>query len=113
MTTTVIHDPTIVVVTSPGEYPVTVVRDNTIVAVTAPGPQGPSGPQGPPGGSAYVHTQTSPAATWIINHNLGRKVHVTLFDPAETVVHADIDHGTINQTTITWASPATGSAVLS
>lgn len=91
------------------------------VTVAPPGPTsvtvlpvaGPTGPQGAPGGSYFVHTQSSPSATWIIDHNLGRKVHVTLFDPLSTVIHADIDHGTPNQTTITFPSPVTGSAVIS
>jgi hypothetical protein len=38
-----------------------------------PGPVGPQGQQGPPGsvGGVYRHIQGSPAAVWIVNHNLG------------------------------------------
>lgn len=95
---------------------VVVVREPVVVTVAAPGPQGPQGPAGAPGapgGSYFTHTQSTPAATWIIDHNLAKKVHVTIFNPAGTVIHADIDHGTTNQATITFPSPVTGSAVIS
>jgi len=93
-----------------------------VVVVPVQGPAGPAGdqgdtgPQGPagaPGGSALVFTQASPAATWIVNHNLHRKPQVSLFDVAATVVHADITHGSDDQTTITFAVPAVGSALFS
>ena len=46
---------------------VTVTQGNTtVVTVATAGPQGPGG-----GGAAYVHTQSTPATTWTINHNLG------------------------------------------
>lgn len=64
-------------------------------------------------GEGHAHTQSSPAATWIIDHGLGRKVHVTIFDTAETVIYADVDHGTTNQATITFPSPVAGSAFIS
>lgn len=101
---------------------VVVVREPTVVQVTAPGPQGTSGPIGPPGppgpsgpsgGSYFAHTQSIPAATWVIDHGLAKQVHVTIFDPLNTVIYADIDHGTVNQATITFPSPVTGSAVIS
>lgn len=114
--TTVVTVPTIVTVTSSGDAPVTTVRDNTIVTVTAPGPQGPPGPAGPPGGGYYVHTQTAPSASWIIDHNLGRRVHVALSDATAAPfrnVYADVVHGTLNQTSITFPTPVTGSAVIS
>lgn len=87
--------------------------------LTSPGPQGPEGPQGPqgapgaPGGAAYEFFQGVPSATWVINHNLGRKVNVALFDAAGAVVISDIEHGSLNQATVTWSSPVTGSAYIS
>lgn len=77
------------------------------------GPTGPAGPPGAPGGSAYIHNQTTPASTWVIDHDLSRKVHVTLFDVFNVVIYADIEHGTPDQTTVTFPDPMTGSAVLS
>lgn len=74
---------------------------------------GPQGEPGTPGGSYFVHTQSTPAATWVIDHDLAKKVHVTIFNPAGTVIHADIDHGSPDQTTITFPTPVTGSVVIS
>lgn len=85
------------------------------VAVAAPGPQGPAGPAGPAGaagGSVFLFTQSTPSATWVINHNVGRAVAVTLFDDDGNVVQSDIEHGTANQATVTWSSPTTGSALV-
>ena len=91
----------------------------SIVAIPAPGPQGPAGPTGPqgptgpPGGTGFEYTQGSPSASWIINHNLNRKVHVSVFNSSAEEIFADVVHGTTNQTTVTFPSPVTGSAVIS
>lgn len=91
---------------------------NTLVlpVVGPPGPQGPAGsqgPSGPPGGSGFEYTQAVPASTWIIDHGLGRKVHVSLFSVGAVVVFADVVHGSVNQTTISFAGPTAGSVVIS
>lgn len=104
---------------------VTVVLEENTVAVTrlggplilnAPGPQGPVGPQGPagaPGGSAFEHVQDVPAATWPVNHNLGRRAHVTILDPDGTEVEADIIHSSANSVVITFPTPHTGTVIVS
>lgn len=93
------------------------VLGGVVVPVEGPpgpsGPAGPQGPEGPPGGSGFEYTQAVPASTWIIDHNLGRKVHVSLFSVGAVVVFADVVHGSPNQTTITYPVPTTGSAVIS
>jgi hypothetical protein len=94
---------------------VTVVRPATSLTLNAPGPQGPRGPSGLPGaagGTVYLHEQTTPSATWIINHNVGRRVAVILFDDDGNVVQSDIENGTDNQATVTWSQPTTGSALV-
>ncbi len=94
---------------------VEVVKLVQTVEVTAPGPQGPPGPTGLPGaagGTVYVHEQSLASATWVINHNVGRKVSITLFDDDGNVIQSDIEHGSINQATVTWSSPTTGSALV-
>lgn len=78
-----------------------------IIAVPVPGLPG------PPGGSVFEYTQAASASTWIINHSLGRKLHVTLFNSSDEIVYADVVHGSVNQTTVTFPTPTTGSAVLS
>lgn len=76
------------------------------------GVQGPPGPPGPPGGTYYVHTQSTPSAGWVVNHNLGRLAHVTVFVPDFVEVEADVVHNTVNQVAITFASPHAGSAYI-
>lgn len=94
-------------------------ENTTVFVVPVSGPRGPAGTpgadgaDGAPGGTVYIFTQSDPSASWIINHNLGRKVHTTVFDDDGQVVWPDIEHGTPNQTTITSAEPFSGSAVLS
>jgi len=94
---------------------VVVEKPTTVLELTAPGPQGPAGPQGLPGaagGTVFIHNQTVASATWVINHNVGRKVAVVLFDDDGNVIQSDIEHGTTNQATVTWSQPTTGSALV-
>ncbi len=83
-----------------------VIRETDRLIVRAPGPQGPSGA---PGGSYHVHTQDDAAATWVINHNLGVYMGLTLF-VGDEVQYADVHQGTPNQTTISFPSPVSGRA---
>lgn len=94
---------------------VEVTKVSSGLTLTAAGPQGIQGPQGLPGaagGSVYVHTQDVASSTWVINHNVGRAVAVVLYDDGGNVVQSDIEHGTINQATVTWSSPTTGTALV-
>jgi hypothetical protein len=102
-----------------------------LVVVPTPGPPGPQGPAGSTvdvglvqglidtsidvydSASHYVHTQSSPSASWVIDHNLGRKVHVTLLDPLGRVVYSDVEHGSDNQATVIYPTPVAGYAVIS
>lgn len=66
--------------------------------------------KGPAGDSvAYVHQQTSPAATWTIPHGLGREPHmVTVFQNGEQVfTDTDVDPVHV---VLTFPSPETGEA---
>lgn len=76
------------------------------------GPEGPAGPAGPPLGS-FIYTQTFPAAVWIIPHNAGHPVHVTLYDSMDVLIHADVVASTMNLTTVTFPFPITGKAYIS
>lgn len=83
-----------------------VIRETERLVITAPGPQG---PPGIPGGSYYQHIQSAPASTWIIDHNLGIYIGVTVFING-VIQYADSEQGTPNQTTITFPSPVAGRA---
>lgn len=94
---------------------VAITKVSQEVELTSPGPQGPMGPQGPAGaagGNVYIHVQGVLASTWVINHNVGRQVSVTLYDDDGNVVQSDIEHGTVNQATVTWSQPTMGSALV-
>lgn len=87
-------------------------EDETQVVISDCGLQGPPGPAGPPGGSYYVHTQSTPSSAWVVNHNLGRLSHVTVFVPNFEEVEADVVHNTVNQVAITFAVPQSGTALI-
>jgi hypothetical protein len=75
--------------------------------------KGKDGLPGTPGGSQYVHSQTTPAATWNVNHNLGYFPHITIIMDDGTMVVADIDQLDANSAIITFPTPYTGKAVCS
>jgi hypothetical protein len=69
--------------------------------------------QGPPGTvAAYTHVQSSPASTWVINHNLGYKPDVTLYTSGGVVMYAEIIHTSVNQTQVIFTVPTSGVARL-
>lgn len=61
---------------------------------------------------AYVFTQSSPATTWTINHNLGHIPSAEVFDSGSNEVDADVTHPTPNQTLIVFTVPTAGFARL-
>lgn len=81
----------------------------TVVIGGAIGPVGPPGPAGPPGQS-FDYTQSTPAATWTVNHNLGFRPDVAVFSTGGLVVFAQITHLTLNTTQIDFTAPFSGSA---
>lgn len=91
----------------------------TMLTGGAPGPVGPQGPQGEPGvpgapgGQAYIHEQTTPAGTWTIIHNLGRKVHLSLFLTNGKMALTDVDQDDENTAVLTFPQPVAGTAYLS
>lgn len=119
--TTIVREPdiTFLVETGPPERIITTVSDaaqvvvvetTTSLSVTAPGPAGPPGPTG--GFTSHFHTQSSPSSAWVVNHNLGRRCHVTVYVPDGREVEADVVHNSNNQVAITFASPVTGTALI-
>jgi hypothetical protein len=61
-------------------------------------------------GSTYTHTQTIPALTWDVVHNLNRPVAVTVTDMLGNVVTADVQYLSDNETLITFTTPFDGIA---
>lgn len=84
----------------------------TVAELGLVGPQGPQGATGPAGGATFTYHQTSPAATWTVDHNLGRYAVPVLIldDEPERPVVSDYDTPSINRTVITLPAPATGFA---
>lgn len=79
----------------------------------APGTDGTDGAPGIPGapGGTFSWPQTSPAATWIVVHNLGRPAEPTVFlddDPERPVWTDWVPSLDLNSTTIILPAPATG-----
>lgn len=78
------------------------------------GPPGPSGPPGPPGPGAttYDHVQGSAAAEWVINHNLGRFVSVTVLSPGGFEVVAEVVQTSENQARVYFNEPQMGTVLV-
>lgn len=74
------------------------------------GPMPVPDPSSPEGGVVFY--QTTPLATWTIFHNLGHEVHVTVWDSFGEVVYPEVDNPNLNVTVITFAAPATGTAII-
>jgi len=62
--------------------------------------------------AAYTHTQSTPATTWTINHNLGFRPSVELLDSGSQEIDADVSHPSVNQTVVTLKSAIAGLARL-
>jgi hypothetical protein len=63
--------------------------------------------------STYEHPQTVASNLWIINHNLGRKPAVHVYNNAGTEIDAEVQHFSLNQARILFAMPFLGVAILS
>jgi hypothetical protein len=48
------------------------------------------------GDKHYIHTQSSPASTWNITHNLSKRPAITVVDSAGTVYHTEVEYPTLN-----------------
>jgi hypothetical protein len=82
--------------------------EGIVVTVITPGAQGPQGPAG----AGFLFTQGSPSTTWLINHNLGFKPVVQMFDAGSQEIEGLISHPSLNTTSILFAVPIAGFARL-
>lgn len=62
------------------------------------------------GDKNYVHTQSTPAASWTVSHNLGKRPAVVVVDSAEDVVYGDIQYIDDNTITLTFSGAFSGKA---
>ena len=65
-------------------------------------------------GSSYIHTQSSAALTWTINHNFGEQYPaVTVYDSSDQVaIPSTVEATDSNTTTVTFTSPMSGHATI-
>jgi hypothetical protein len=88
-----------------GDRDVAVV-DREVVSIVSEGIQGPPGASG----AGFVFTQGSPTAEWVVNHNLGFKPAVMVFDAGGSEVEAEVLHTSVNQARIYFSVPLAGFA---
>lgn len=85
-----------------------------VVVVDIPPPAIPPGSGIPinPGGccDAFTFVQTTPLATWIINHNLGYEPSIEVRNQSGQVVLVDVLHSSLNQSIIYAVVPFAGTA---
>jgi hypothetical protein len=94
-----------------GDSPAIAVRELAAPQVLSLGVVGPQGPPGAPGagGSTYTHIQSTDAAVWTVNHNLGREpAGVEVLTPGGVRVWGGVLHTSVNQLVVTFASPQQG-----
>lgn len=72
------------------------------------GRQGPAGPAGV--GAPHTHNQSSPAATWTINHNLGRRPAGVAVYIGGALVDAAVSIVSVNTIEIAFSSARAGAA---
>lgn len=91
---------------------ITVDPATQAVSVVNAGPPGPAG--GGAGAAYYRHTQNVPSTVWTIEHGLGIRTSVAVYDSADDEVESDIRWlNNDNTTVITFAYGITGIAVFS
>ena len=62
--------------------------------------------------SAYEFTQGTPSDTWTITHNLNKRPSITILTSAGDEVEGAVTVNSLNQITITFCAPFSGSAIL-
>lgn len=62
---------------------------------------------------SYVYTQSNPASTWIVNHNLSYNPAVSIVSSSGDLVHGDVNYSGAQQITINFSAPFSGRVYLS
>jgi hypothetical protein len=58
----------------------------------------------------FVYTQSTPASTWVVVHNLDKFPSVSVVDSAKTEVVGDVVYDSLTQVTITFSASFSGFA---
>jgi hypothetical protein len=83
----------------------------TVVARAERGEKGERGPAGASGGG-YYHVQSIPAATWEIEHGLGFRPAVAVYDSAGNACEGGVAHPTPNRIVLTFSAAFAGTCRL-
>ena len=86
-------------------------REVNIVPTGAPGPIGPQGTAGT--APRFEHQQTTPSATWIVNHNLSFRPNVSTLTLGGVQMIGEHIHISTNQVNLYFDSPVAGIAIFS
>lgn len=65
-----------------------------------------------PNAVRHIHTQSSPTATWTINHTLGGYPSVSVVDSAKTVVFGEVQYTSTTQVVVNFSTAFSGYAYL-
>ena len=82
------------------------------------GAQGPQGAVGPPGADGvgsdrhHTHTQAIPSATWVVTHNMGKYLFVSVVDSSGGEVEGEVSHASTNQLVVVFSAGFSGYAYL-
>lgn len=60
----------------------------------------------------YIHTQSTPSATWTVTHNMGKNPSVSIVDSSGDEVEGEVTYVSTNQLIITFSAPFSGVAYL-
>lgn len=82
------------------------IADDHQYAVAQGGPDGSSRPQ------RHIHQQPTPATVWIVDHALGRRPIVAVYDTTGREILADVTAPDASRVVITHALPTDGEAHL-
>ena len=60
------------------------------------------------GDKNFVYTQVAPSTTWVVNHNLAKRVAVNVVDAAGIAIIGEVRWNSDNQVTVLFNQPVTG-----
>jgi hypothetical protein len=86
-----------------------------VVEVGIAGPQGPPGPPGAAGSAlqAWVHDQSTPSATWTVDHPLDFYPSVSVVDTLGRTCYGEVSYPSATQVVVTFSAMFSGKAYLS